>query len=115
MTEDEAAELAARIERDLLAEPGVSAVYPASGGRRLREAAAELLGADDSPARIVVRPGEVAQVEVSLGVDDVRPAHETARAVQRIIRAAVSVPVRIRLTVAHLDASPQAHGAQATP
>jgi hypothetical protein len=105
MTEDEAAELAARIEQDLLAEPGVSAVYPASGGGRLREAAARLLGADDGPARVVVRPGEVAQVEVALGVDDVRPAHETARAAQRIIRRAASVPVRIRLTVAHLDAS----------
>ncbi|SDL62381.1 hypothetical protein [Microbacterium azadirachtae] len=105
MTEAEAAELAARIEQDLLAEPGISAVYPASGGGRLREVAAKLRGADDA-ARVVVRPGEVAQVEVALGLDDARPAGETARAAQRIIRRAASVPVRIRLTVAHLDVAP---------
>ncbi|WP_336649192.1 hypothetical protein [Microbacterium sp. MMO-10] len=108
MTEDEAAELAARIERDLLAEPGVAVLYPASGGVLLREAAAKLVGADDTGPRVVVRTGEPVQVDVSLGVDRSRPAGETARAAQRIIRSTASVAVRIRVTVAHVDASPSA-------
>ena len=108
MTEDEAAELAARIERDLLAEPGVAVLYPASGGVLLREAAAKLVGADDTGPRVLVRTGDPVQVDVALGVDRGRPAGETARAAQRIIRSAASAAVRIRVTVAHVDTSPAA-------
>jgi|GEM_PF-2720419 len=105
MTEEEAAELAARIEKDLLAQPGVCAVYPASGAGRLREAAANLLGSGDAPRRVGIRPGDPLRIDVALGLDHARPAGETARAVQRIIRDTVSGPVQIRVTVAHLDAS----------
>jgi len=110
MTEEEAAELAARIEQDLLAEPGVSVVYPASGAGLLREAAANLLGAGDAGPRVAVRPGDPVRIDVALGLDHARPAGETARAVQRMIRRAAAGPVQIRITVAHLDASPDPTG-----
>jgi len=105
MTEDEAAELAARIEQDLLAEPGVSAVYPASGAGLLREAAANLLGSGEAGPRVAIRTGDPLQIDVALGLDQARPAGDTARAAQRLIRRAASGPVQIRITVAHLDAS----------
>lgn len=80
MTEDEAAELAARIERDLLAEPGVAVLYPASGGVLLREAAAKLVGADDTGPRVVVRTGEPVQVDVSsASTAAARPARPPVR------------------------------------
>jgi len=110
MTEDEAAELAARIEKDLLAEPGVSVVYPASGADLLREAAAHLLGSGDTGPRVAIRTGDPLQIEVALGLDHARPAGETARAVQRMIRRAAAGPVQIRITVAHLEVAPDPTG-----
>jgi len=113
MTEDEAAVLASRIEQDLLAEPGVSVVYPAPGAGVLREAAANLLGVGEAGPRVLIRTGDPVRIDVALGLDHARPAGETARAVQRIIRDAVSAPVQIRITVAHLDASTERGGAAA--
>jgi len=110
MTEDEAAELAARIEKDLLAEPGVSVVYPVSGAGLLREAAANLLSSGDTGPRVAIRIGDPLRIDVALGLDQARPAGETARAVQRMIRQAAAGPVQIRITVAHLEVSPDSSG-----
>lgn len=105
MNDDEISALARDIQRALLSDPGIATLYPLPGIGQLVNAAATLWGARDADTPAVrIQEKDGVAVEVALGVTAARPAADTAREAQRVIRAAVpAVPVQVRVTLVHLD------------
>ena len=105
-------DLAAELERVILAVDGVTDVYPARPLWQSIAGAARSAVTGAPPTAIQVEPaGTAAEVRARIGISGVRPAPDVARAVAAAVRAHLSprtVTVRVQVALIRSPGTPAA-------